>query len=134
MVVMVQKEVGDRFKATPGTKDYGSLSVYLNYYFDVKKLLDVSCNVFLPKPNVDSIVVEFKKKNELLEVIDKTLFFKLIRDSFAQKRKTLRNNLKQYDLDKIEKALEEFGYTLNVRAEQLSVEVFVKIANSLADK
>ena len=134
MVVMVQKEVGDRFKALAGTKDYGSLSVYLNYYFDVKKLLDVSCNVFLPKPNVDSIVVEFKKKNELLEVTDKTLFFKLIRDSFAQKRKTLRNNLKQYDLDKIERTLEDFGFTLNVRAEQLSVEVFVKIANSLADK
>lgn len=134
MVVMVQKEVGDRFKALPGSKDYGSLSVYLNYYFDVKKLLDVSCNVFLPKPNVDSIVVEFKKKNELLEVIDKNLFFKLIRDSFAQKRKTLRNNLKQYDLDKIEKVLEESGYTLNVRAEQLSVEIFVKLANSLADK
>ena len=58
IVVMVQKEVGDRFRAKPNTKDYSSLSVYLNYYFDVKKILDVSRNVFLPKPNVDSIVVE----------------------------------------------------------------------------
>jgi len=64
MVVMVQKEVGDRFKATPGNKDYGSLSVFLDYYFDVRKLMDISSNVFIPKPNVDSIIVEFKKKEK----------------------------------------------------------------------
>ena len=64
IVVMVQKEVGDRFKATPGTKDYNSLSIFLNYYFDISKLMDVSRNVFLPKPNVDSIVVEFKKNKK----------------------------------------------------------------------
>ena len=68
MVFMVQKEVGERFKATPGTKDYNSLSIYLNYYFDIKKLMDVSRNVFMPVPNVDSIVVEFTKKEELLNV------------------------------------------------------------------
>ena len=134
MVVMVQKEVGDRFKAVPGTKDYGSLSVFLNYYFDVRKMLDVSCNVFLPKPNVDSIVVEFKKKDVVPEMINKELFFKLIRDSFSQKRKTLRNNLKGYDLEVIEKTLNEFGYDLSVRAEQLSLDVFVSIANSLSVK
>lgn len=134
MVVMVQKEVGERFKALPGTKDYGSLSVFLNYYFDVRKMLDVSCNVFLPKPNVDSIVVEFKKKENVSEVIDKNLFFKLIRDSFSQKRKTLRNNLKAYDLDVIEKILNKFGYDLSIRAEQLSLKVFVSIANSLSSK
>ena len=64
LVVMVQKEVGDRFKAKPNTKEYNSLSIYLNYYFDVKKLLDISKNVFIPKPNVDSIVVEFNKKEQ----------------------------------------------------------------------
>ena len=64
IVVMVQKEVGDRFKAKPNTKEYNSLSIYLNYYFDVKKLLDISKNVFIPKPNVDSIVVEFTKKEK----------------------------------------------------------------------
>ena len=79
LVVMVQKEVGNRFKALPGTKDYGSLSVFLNYYFDIRKLMDVSCNVFLPKPNVDSIVVEFKKKDHLLEVKNRELFFKIFR-------------------------------------------------------
>ena len=94
LVVMVQKEVGDRFKATPNTRNYNSLSIYLNYYFDVKKILDVSKNVFIPKPNVDSIVVEFSKKENLYELNDKKVFFKLVRDSFAQKRKTLRNNLK----------------------------------------
>ena len=134
MVVMVQKEVGDRFKAVPGNKDYGSLSVFLNYYFDVKKVLDVSCNVFIPKPNVDSIVVEFKKKDIVPEVIDKDLFFKLIRDSFSQKRKTLRNNLKGYNLEIVEKVLNDFGFDLTVRAEQLPLEVFVSIANSLSNK
>ena len=134
LVVMVQKEVGDRFKAVPGSKDYGSLSVFLNYYFDVKKLMDVSCNVFLPKPNVDSIVVEFKKKENLLELKDRELFFKLIRDSFSQKRKTIRNNLKGYNLEVVETVLNKYGYNLSVRAEQLPLEIFVNLANSLYNK
>ena len=131
MVVMVQKEVGDRFKATPGSKDYSSLSVFLNYYFDVKKLLDISKNVFLPKPNVDSIVVEFKKKENLKEVTNKELFFKLIRDAFKQKRKTLKNNLKEYNLLKIEEILKKYNYDLSVRAEQLTIDIFIEIANNL---
>ena len=131
LVVMVQKEVGDRFKATPNTKDYNSLSIYLNYYFDVKKILDVSKNVFIPKPNVDSIVVEFSKKENLYELKDKKVFFKLVRDSFTQKRKTLKNNLKGYDLDKIEEVLNKYNFDLSVRAEQLPIEVFVDIANAL---
>lgn len=134
LVVMVQKEVGDRFKAVPGSKDYGSLSVFLNYYFDVKKLMDVSCNVFLPKPNVDSIVVEFKKRENLLELKDRELFFKLIRDSFSQKRKTIRNNLKGYNLEVVETVLNKYGYDLTVRAEQLPLEIFVNLANSLYNK
>ncbi len=131
MVVMVQKEVGDRFKAIPGTKDYGSLTVFLNYYFDVKKILDISKNVFIPKPNVDSIVVEFTKKANLKQVKNKELFFKLIRDSFTQKRKTLRNNLKSYDLNKIEEILKKYNYDLSVRAEQLNIDIFIDIANNL---
>lgn len=131
IVVMVQKEVGDRFKALPGSKDYSSLSVYLNYYFDVKKLLDVSRNVFLPKPNVDSIVVEFKRKEKRHELKDETLFFQLIRDSFKQKRKTLKNNLKGYEEEKLLSVLKHYGYDLNVRAEQLPIEVFVDLANHL---
>lgn len=131
MVVMVQKEVGDRFKAKSGTKDYNSLSIYLNYYYDVKKLLDVSKNVFFPKPNVDSIVLEFTKKKKLEPLTNKELFFGLVRDSFKQKRKTIKNNLGNYDLNKIEKILKKYGFDLNVRAEQLDVSIFIDIANNL---
>lgn len=132
IVVMVQKEVGDRFRATVGTKDYSSLSIYLNFYYDVKKLLDVSRNVFLPKPNVDSIVVEFNKKDQPI-LKNEDLFFKLVRDSFKQKRKNLRNNLKEYDLNKILNILQKYGYDLSVRAEQLSIDIFVEIANNMED-
>lgn len=131
IVVMVQKEVGDRFKATPGSKDYSSLSVFLGYYYNIKKLMDVSRNVFIPKPNVDSIVVEFSKKNSLLYLKDTQTFYKLIRDSFKQKRKTLKNNLKDYNLIKIEETLKKYNFDLTVRAEQLPIEVFIDISNSL---
>ena len=131
IVVMVQKEVGDRFRAVPGTKDYNSLSIYLNYYFDVKKILDVSKNVFLPRPNVDSIVVEFSKKESMIELKDEKMFFKLVKDAFSQKRKTIKNNLKSYDLSIIEKILEKNGCSLLTRAEQIPVEVFAEIANNL---
>ena len=128
--VMVQKEVGERFSAAPGTKDYGSITVYLNYNFDIKKEFIVSKNSFYPKPNVDSMIVSLYKKGKPF-VKDEALFYKLIRDSFKYKRKTLRNNLKGYDLEKIENVLKDYGYDLNVRAEQLSLEVFCKIANNI---
>jgi dimethyladenosine transferase len=131
IVVMVQKEVGDRFKAVPGTKDYGSLSIYLNYYFSARKLMDVSRNVFMPKPNVDSIIVEFNRKEINTNVNNEELFFKLIRDSFRQKRKTLKNNLKEYNLEKVEEILKKYNLDLSVRAENLSTKVFIEIANNL---
>ena len=131
IVVMVQKEVGDRFKAIPGSKDYNSLSIFLNYYFDVSKLMDVSKNVFMPKPNVDSIVVEFKKKTNNYNVNDEKVFFKLVRDSFVQKRKTIKNNLKSYDLDKVNEILKNYNMDLTTRAEQIPIEVFVDIANNI---
>ena len=133
IVVMVQKEVGDRFKAKPNSKEYNSLSIYLNYYFDIKKILDVSRNVFIPKPNVDSIVLELTKKENRFKLNNSKLFFKLVKDSFNQKRKTLKNNLKDYNLDIIEEVLKKYNYDLNVRAEQLSIDVFVAIANHLND-
>ncbi len=131
IVIMVQKEVGDRLKAQPGSKDYNSLSIYISYYFNVKKLMDVSRNVFLPKPNVDSIVIELSKKENNYKLKNENVFFKLVRDSFVQKRKTLRNNLKAYDLNIIEKVLNKYGYDLSVRAENLSIDIFVDIANNL---
>ena len=132
MVFMVQKEVGDRFKATPGSKDYNSLSIYLNYYFDIKKVMDVSRNVFIPVPNVDSIVVEFNKKEELLYVDNIELFFKLVKDSFKFKRKTLKNNLKDYNLELIDKVMHTFGYNLSDRAEIIPINVFIEVANELS--
>lgn len=133
LVVMVQKEVGDRFKAVPNTKEYNSLSAYLNYYFDVKKLLDVSRNVFIPKPNVDSIVIEFTRHENLIKLNNQSLFFRLVRDSFKQKRKNLRNNLKGYDLEQIESILQKHNLDLTARAEQLPIEIFVEISNNLKD-
>ena len=134
IIVMVQKEVGDRFSARVGTKDYGSLSIFLNYYFDIKKILDVSRNVFMPKPNVDSIVVEFCKKNSKINVKNEEIFFKLVRDSFKQKRKTIKNNLKDYDLDKIEEVLLQNNLSLSSRAEQIDINVFGKIANKITEE
>ena len=131
IVVMVQKEVGDRFKAKPNTKEYNSLSIFLNYYYTVEKLLDVSKNVFIPKPNVDSIVVSFTKKENKIKVDNEELFFKLVRDSFKQKRKTLKNNLKGYNLEKIEEVLKRHNLDLTVRAEALPIEIFAEIANNL---
>lgn len=133
IVVMVQKEVGDRFKAKPKTKEYNSLSVFLSYYFNITKILDVSRNVFMPKPNVDSIVVCFTKKVDKLKVNNEELFFKLIKDSFKQKRKNLRNNLKGYDLENISKTLSKYNLDLTVRAEALPLEIFVDIANNLEE-
>ena len=130
IVVMVQKEVGNRFKAKPNTKEYNSLSIYLNYYFTVEKILDVSKNVFIPKPNVDSIVLSFTKK-EKTPLKNEDIFFKLVRDSFKQKRKTIRNNLKNYNLNKIEEVLKKHNYDLSVRAEALPIEIFIEISNNL---
>ena len=131
-VVMVQKEVGDRFAAKPSSKEYNSLTVYLNYYFNIKKLFVVSRNVFVPKPNVDSIVIELSKKEDRLLLKNDDLFFKLVRDSFKYKRKNLRNNLKEYDLSKVEEVLKKHGYDLTIRAEALSLELFVEISNNLS--
>ena len=132
IVIMVQKEVGDRFKAIPKTKSYGSLTVYLNYYFDIKKLMNVSRNVFLPKPNVDSVIMEFSKKKSPYNVKNEEIFFNLVRSAFSQKRKTLRNNLKSFDLEKIENVLTRHSFSLMTRAEELSIDIFVEIANKLS--
>ena len=131
IVVMVQKEVGDRFNAKPGTKEYNSLTIFLNYYFDINKLLDVSRNSFMPKPNVDSVVIQMKRKNKKHNVDNEELFFKIVRDAFTYKRKNLKNNLKKYNLDKIDEVLHKHNLDLNVRAESLSIDIFIEISNYL---
>lgn len=131
IVIMLQKEVGDRLKAVPKTRDYNSLSIFINYYYDVRKLMDVSRNIFIPVPNVDSIVIELKKKQERLKVNNEQLFFKLVKDSFVHKRKTIKNNLGNYNLEIVENVLKKYNQTLSARAEEISIEAFVEIANSL---
>ena len=131
IIVMVQNEVADRFSAIPGTKSYNSLTIFLNYYFDIKKAFIVSRNVFYPKPNVDSAIVIFEKKDKKTMVKNEDMFFKLVRDAFVQKRKTLKNNLKGYDLEKIEKILNSFGKDINCRAENITINEFVEISNNL---
>ena len=131
VTIMIQQEVGDRFSAKPGSRDYSSITVFLNYYFDIKKLFVVNRNSFVPKPNVDSIVISLIMKKDRLKVNNEEFFFQLIRDAFKFKRKNLRNNLKNYELDKIEEVLKKYDYDLTVRAEQLNLEVFVDIANNL---
>ena len=131
IVIMVQKEVGDRFTTEPGSREYGSITVLLNYFYDIKKEFFVSRKQFIPEPNVDSLVVSFTPKKEKLELKDFKFFERVIRDSFQFKRKTLKNNLKNYDLKIVESVLKEYDYDLSVRAENLSTEIFVKISNAL---
>ena len=131
IVLMVQKEVGDRFSSKPGSKEYGSITVFLNYFYDIKKLFIVNKNSFLPKPKIDSVVISLKKK-EKIKINNEEFFFKLIRDSFKFRRKNIRNNLKDYDLNKIEEVLKKYGYDLNVRSEELSLEIFGDISNRLS--
>ena len=132
IVVMVQKEVGDRFNAKVNTKEYNSLTVYLNYYFDIKKLLDVSRNCFVPKPNVDSVIIEFKKHNKY-KANNEELFFKLVRDAFKYKRKNIRNNLKNYPQEKLENILKSINLDLNSRAENITLEQFIYICNKIEE-
>ena len=131
ITVMIQKEVGERFNAKPKSKEYNSLTVYLNYYFELKKEFVVSRNSFIPKPNVDSIVISLIKKDSLLPLKNKEHFNKLLRDSFKFKRKTIKNNLKNYDLNKIDEVLTKYNFNLATRAEELPLEVFVDISNNL---
>ena len=131
MVLMVQKEVGERFSAKIGTKDYSSITIFLNYYFDIKKEFIVSRNSFYPKPNVDSIIVSFTRKEKKYNVKDENILFKLIKDSFKQKRKTLRNNLKEYDFSKVEEILLKHNLPLDIRAENISLDLFIEISNNL---
>ena len=131
MVFMVQKEVGDRLTAKVGTKEYGSLTVFLKYYYDIKKEFFVSRKNFEPMPNVDSVVVSFTKRENEVSVKDELVFFKLVRDSFTHKRKTLKNNLEGYNLEKVEEVLKKYNLDLSVRAEKLQLEIFIDIANNL---
>lgn len=131
IVIMIQKEVADRFSAKPGSKEYGQITVFLNYFFDIDNVCNVSKNCFFPKPKVDSAVIKMKKKesNDYIKNFD--VFNKLVKDSFRFKRKTIKNNLVGYDLDIISNILTKYGFDINTRSENIPYNVFVEIANEL---
>ena len=124
MVFMVQDEVADRFTSEPKRKDYGSITLYLKYYFQVNKLFKVSKNSFSPVPKVESAIIKLSKRIDTLDV-NKDKYFKLIEDAFKMKRKTLKNNLHNYDFDQVQKVLKMYNIKDNVRAEELEEEIFV---------
>lgn len=134
MTLLVQKEVAKRFSAKPNSKEYGSLTVYLNYYFDINYLFDVKNTCFNPIPKVDSAVINFTKKEAPKKVQNETHFFKLIEDAFKMKRKTLKNNLKNYDWPKIETILTKNNLPATIRAEQIPLELWLEISNNLSNK
>ena len=131
IVIMIQKEVADRLSAEVGTKEYGQLTVFLNYFFDIKKVFNVSKNCFVPKPNVDSAVIKMVRKDNKEYLKDIKHFNKLVKDSFRFKRKTIRNNLNGYNLDIVNNILNKYGFDLNSRSEMIPYYVFVEISNEL---
>ena len=131
MVLMVQKEVAERLSSKPKNKEYGAISVILSYYFDILYLFTVNRNCFYPVPNVESAVIKLKKRESLLPLTNFDKYKNLVYDAFKQKRKTLRNNLKKYDLEKIESILLKHNLSLNSRAEEVDYEVFVDICNNI---
>lgn len=131
IVMMVQKEVGERFSSSPGNREYGAITVLLNYFYRIKKEFFVSRKEFIPEPNVDSVVISFEERKDKLFLKDFSFFQQVVHDSFQFKRKTIRNNLKKYDLEIVSQVLEKYHYDCNVRAEMLSVNVFVDLANHL---
>lgn len=139
ITVMVQKEVALRMQTGPGSKDYGALSLAVQYYAEPYLVANVPPNCFMPRPKVGSAVIRLTLHGEPpVKVKDEQLLFRLIRASFNQRRKTLLNGLRgdsQLGLSKeqIEKALEQCGFLPAVRGESLSLEDFAKLANALAE-
>ncbi len=131
MLLMVQKEVAERFCAKPCSKNYGSLTIYLNYFYEIEKIFDVPRASFNPVPNVDSAVVKFQRREHKFNVLNEDKFFDLVKDAFRQKRKNLKNNLGNYDLNKIGDILSNYNLSLTNRAEEIPIEVFIAIANKL---
>ena len=135
---MLQKEVADRIAAKPGTKEYGSLSIAIQYYTIPETVMIVPKTVFIPQPNVDSAVIRLTRREKpLVEVKDEEFFFTVTRASFAQRRKTLQNNLMSQLQNGKEKkelilaALERAGIDPKRRGETLSIEEFGRLSDEL---
>ncbi len=138
ITVMVQKEVADRMQVGPGSKDYGALSLAVQYYASPYIVANVPPNCFIPRPNVGSAVIRLTRYQEPpVQVKDPKLMFKLIRASFNQRRKTLQNGLNNspeisFSKEEITKAIESLGVSPSVRGEALSLEQFAQLANYFA--
>ncbi len=136
VTVMVQKEVAQRIAAAPGTEDYSAFSVFCQYYAEPKLLFDVPAHCFLPQPKVTSAVIQLKvRKNRSWEIDDVDVFFRLVRASFAMRRKKLSNGLAAGfpELGKASAAevIAAAGFPENVRGETLGIPEFARIANEI---
>ena len=137
VTVMVQKEVAARMKSGPGSKDYGALSLAVQYYAEPYIVANVPCNCFMPRPNVDSAVIRLTRYEEpSVQVKDEKMLFKIIRASFNQRRKTLQNGLNNsselnFTKDQIAAAIAEAGFSPSVRGEALTLEQFARLTDIL---
>lgn len=138
ITIMLQKEVAERMAAQPNTKEYGSLSIAVQYYTETEVVMDVPKTVFIPQPNVVSSVLTLqRRKQPLVEVSDESFFFEVVRASFAHRRKTIRNNLlSRYRKTKVTResvlqSLQSANVDESRRAESLSIEEFARLANEL---
>ena len=140
ITVMVQKEVADRMQVGPGSKDYGALSLAVQYYAKPYIAANVPPNCFIPRPGVGSAVIRLTRYEEPpVTVKDESLMFKLIRASFNQRRKTLQNGIAnspelRYSKAQVEKALEKMGLAANVRGESLTLAEFAKLSDIISEE
>ena len=139
ITVMVQKEVADRMQVGPGTKDYGALSLAVQYYAKPYIIANVPPNCFIPRPNVGSAVIRLTRHQEPpVQVKDEKLMFRIIRASFNQRRKTLQNGLNNaqdlsFSKEEIVRAIESIGLKATVRGEALTLEEFAKLSDALCE-
>ena len=137
ITVMVQKEVADRMQAGPGTKDYGALSLAVQYYAEPYIVANVPPNCFMPRPKVGSAVIRLTKyKEPPMDVTNEKLLFQLIRASFNQRRKTLQNGIKNFSelnfsKEQVIEALEKMGVSPTIRGEALTLQQFAQLSNLL---
>ena len=140
ITVMVQKEVADRMQVGPGTKDYGALSLAVQYYAKPYIVANVPPNCFMPRPKVGSAVIRLERYEEPpVQVKDEKLMFRIIRASFNQRRKTLANGLKNspeldFTKEEIEAAIETLGKGASVRGEALTLEEFARLSDVLCER
>ena len=138
ITVMVQKEVADRMQSDPGSKDYGALSLAVQYYAKAEIVANVPPNCFMPRPNVGSAVIRLTcHKQKPIQVQDEKFMFRVIRASFNQRRKTLQNGLGNdaslpVTKDQAKEALEQMGLAPTIRGERLSLEEFARLSDILS--